>query len=111
MENDVQLDPDNIMVDFEVASIQAHRQALPRTTIKGCLFHYGQCIQRGLQRVGLAEAYRAADLGSPLRRMVRRTSALPLVPPDQLDFIWGNIITDAPANPETPEFQECFEDT
>ena len=111
IENDVQFDPDTIMVDYEVASIQAYQQALPRTTIKGCLFHYGQCIQRGIKRVGLEGAYRAADLGSPLRRMVRRTSALPLVPPDQLDFIWGNIVTDAPANPEIPEFQEYFENT
>ena len=61
--------------------------------------------------MGLAAAYRAADLGSPLRRMVRRTSALPLVPPDQLDLVWENIMHDAPANPETPLFQEYVENT
>ena len=111
VENDVQFDPDTIMVDFEVASIQAYQRVLPRSAIKGCLFHYGQCVQRCIQRVGLAAAYRAADLGSPLRRMVRRTSARPLVPPDQLDLVWENIMHDAPANPETPLFQDYVENT
>jgi hypothetical protein len=44
-------DPDTIMVDFVMAAIQAYNHVLPGSNIKGCLFHYGQCIQRCIQRI------------------------------------------------------------
>jgi hypothetical protein len=43
-ENNEVFQPDTIMVDYEMGSIQAYRTTLPQTEIKGSLFH--RCIQR-----------------------------------------------------------------
>ena len=93
---DIILNPNTIMVDYELGAIQAIRRTLPGTQVKWCLFHYGQAINRGVQRIGLAAQYRAAEAGDPLRRWIRRLSALPLVPLDQVDHVFDQAIFDAP---------------
>ena len=110
-QRNVEFDPDEILVDYEQASIPGYNLALPRCTVKGCLFHYRQCIHRCIQPIGLAAQYNAAEMGNPLRRWVQRTFALPLTPPDQLDLVWQNIMYDAPALPEVGRFHNYVENT
>ena len=38
--------PDFIMKDYETAALNSVRAILPETTLKGCLFHWGQSIWR-----------------------------------------------------------------
>ena len=110
-ERNVQFDPDEILIDYEQAAIQAYRRVLPGCHVKGCLFHYGQCIHCCIQRIGLAAQYNAAELGNPLRRWVRRTLALPLTPPDQIDLVWQNIMDDAPVIQEADQFHNYVTNT
>ena len=44
MENGLVFAPPTIMVDYELAIHNAIRSVLSNTTIKGCLFHYGQAL-------------------------------------------------------------------
>ena len=47
------LTPEHWMLDFEVAAHNAVRTSFPQTSIKGCFFHYTQCIWRKKQSSGL----------------------------------------------------------
>ena len=40
------LSPEVVMMDFEVAALNAVRAVLPESRLKGCLFHWGQAIWR-----------------------------------------------------------------
>ena len=40
------LEPDTIMVDFELALQRGIRDAFPATYLRGCLFLFVQCIHR-----------------------------------------------------------------
>lgn len=51
------LNPRTIMVDFEKAAMEAVKASFPDTTVKGCYFHFCQCIYRHVQRFGLQAEY------------------------------------------------------
>lgn len=42
------------MVDFEKAAMEAAKRVFPETTIKGCYFHFCQCIFRHVQAIWIA---------------------------------------------------------
>jgi hypothetical protein len=46
VERHLLLAPERITVDFKMAAINAAIPAFPDTDVKGCLFHYTQCIWR-----------------------------------------------------------------
>lgn len=52
------LNPKQIMIDFEVGFITACKKVFPKAEIKGCHFHYAQSIWRNIQAHGLQKAYR-----------------------------------------------------
>ena len=49
--------PDNIVCDFEGAFIGACHSIYPDTNIKGCYFHFRQCVYRHIQQCGLQTLY------------------------------------------------------
>ncbi|CAM1308478.1 Uncharacterised protein at_DN2091 [Pycnogonum litorale] len=65
------LAPVSVMVDFEMAAIQSLRAAFPATEVKGCLFHFGQCLWRKIQKLGLQQWYRE----SPTTRLSSKRSS------------------------------------
>ncbi|XP_021359169.1 uncharacterized protein LOC110454121 [Mizuhopecten yessoensis] len=69
--------PTTAFVDFEVAAHNAIRSVVPGINIKGCFFHYTQCIWRKAKPTGLQTLYRENDDVKPL---VRRAAVLPLIP-------------------------------
>ena len=71
------LTPEHWMLDFEVAAHNAVRTSFPQTSIKGCFFHYTQCIWMKVQSRGLVVMFKEDD---EFRRLVRRAAVLPLVP-------------------------------
>ena len=89
-----------------MGAIQAFETTLPRTEIKGCLFHYGQAINRCVQRIGLQAQYRDAEPGDQLKKWVRRAASLPLSPVDRLDHVWNETINNAPNIPQAAEFHD-----
>ena len=72
--------PRTFQLDFERSAHNAVRTVLPTTRLRGCFFHYTQCIWRRTQKVGLASEY-TENYG--VQKVVRRASALPMLPLDK----------------------------
>ncbi|XP_064631726.1 uncharacterized protein LOC135500763 [Lineus longissimus] len=102
----VAFNPNTIVVDYEMSALQACRGELPGAQLKGCRFHFGQAIHRSVQRLGLAAQYRDADNMDPIRKWIRRTLALPLVPLDRLDEVWMTTMNEAPAILQAAAFND-----
>ena len=50
-------DPQIILLDFENAGQNAFRKTYPNASIKGCLFHLSQSVQRKVAQLGLKNKY------------------------------------------------------
>lgn len=59
--------------------------------MKGCFFHYTQCIWRKVQGCGLAVRFREED---SVRLLVRRAAVLPLVPEHRVEDVWLEALED-----------------
>ncbi len=81
----LQFNPQTICIDFETAMISAINDTFPQARVRGCLFHFCQAIWRKVQTLGLAVRYKEDDA---FNRIVRRASALPLVPRDEIHNVW-----------------------
>lgn len=55
------LNPQSVLVDFELASINAVKLVFPETTIVGCSFHLGQSLWRKIQEAKLTQLYRTNE--------------------------------------------------
>ncbi len=85
--------PKNIHVDFEAAMIKAVCEIITPDCIRGCLFHFSQCIWRKVQELGLASSYKKFR---HIRQLIRRFSALPFLPVEQIDDGWISITENCP---------------
>ena len=56
-ERDFVLNPETVMLDFEVAVRNAITEEFPMSTLLGCFFHFTQCIWKKAQVCGLAVQY------------------------------------------------------
>ncbi|XP_021368928.1 uncharacterized protein LOC110460379 [Mizuhopecten yessoensis] len=89
--NNTPLNPTTTFLDFESSARNAAETVFPQASIKGCLFHYCNRIWRKVQKLGLADQYTNDNL---LNLHIRRASALPLVPINQVDDVWFHAIED-----------------
>ena len=72
------LDPSALFIDFETAVKNAASRVFVGIRVKGCFFHYTQCIWRRVQRYGVAQLYAE---NTDIHRLVCIASVLlPLVP-------------------------------
>ncbi|XP_062584465.1 uncharacterized protein LOC134246160 [Saccostrea cucullata] len=85
------LTPEHWLLDFEIAARNAVQGNFPRTSIKGCFFHYTQCIWRKVQSCGLTTQFREDE---DFHRLVRRAAVLPLVPEQQVEDVWFEALQD-----------------
>ena len=53
----LELHPDEVLTDFELATIQGIELAFPTTEEKGCLFHFAQALNQKISTLGLQVAY------------------------------------------------------
>ena len=59
---ELELKPQQIMSDFEIAFLNACQKTFPTTQPKGCYFHFSQCIWRKIQETPeIAEKYKVDD--------------------------------------------------
>ena len=73
--------PATIIVDFELAVHTVVRALFPASSLKGCLFHFGQALWRKLQEFCLSAKYGKEDNWvSKWFRLIIRTA---FVPPPQ----------------------------
>jgi hypothetical protein len=79
------LTPETVLMDFEAAAQNAVETAFPLTTLKGCFFHYGQCIWRKVQECGLVVRFKNDDT---VKRLVKRAAVLPHVPVHLVEDVW-----------------------
>ena len=86
------LTPETWMIDFEVAARNAVGGIFPNTTIRGCFFHYTQCIWRKVQNCGLTTEFRENE---EFHRLVRRAGVLPLVPGHRVEDVWFQALEDS----------------
>lgn len=85
-----------IIMDFEAAAHNAARAIFPNVTTKGCLFHFGQCLIRHVQRYGLMQFYENEE--SEIRIWIKKLKALALLPPDLIIAIWQRELRFPPNN-------------
>ena len=85
------LNPTTFFIDYETAVQNAASTSFPGVTIKGCFFHYTQCIWRKVQDTGLVTSYRDDE---EVHRLVRRAAVLPLVPQADVTDVWFNAMED-----------------
>ena len=90
------LDPPTIQTDFELPAIQAIETAFPNTNLRGCLFHYSQCILRKIQTIGLVQQYREDPA---VQVVARRAACVPLLPLHQVQDAWVEVLNDRPDIP------------
>jgi len=53
----LQEQPDDIMVDFEIAAINAAAVNFPGVEMKGCFYHFCSNLWKRIQRAGFQERY------------------------------------------------------
>ncbi len=63
-------------------AIQALQHVFPNAQIKGCLFHFGQCVWRHVQSLGFASQYNSSLV---VKYWVRQSVALALIPDNSID--------------------------
>ena len=70
--------PQTMMTDFEMASIQAVDEVFPNASKTGCFFHLTQNVHRRIQSAGLQARY---ENDAPFALQCRMISAIAFVPP------------------------------
>ncbi|XP_046358413.2 uncharacterized protein LOC124136540 [Haliotis rufescens] len=89
----LQLMPETIFTDFESSTQNALRTVFLTSELKGCYFHFGRCIWRNVQKLGLQTTY---SRDRNVYRFGRRAVSLPLVPVQHIEDVWLSALEDAP---------------
>jgi hypothetical protein len=94
--------PERILIDHELAALQALRVIFPGKIINTCLFHFCQCILRKVNAIGMKTLY---EQNEEVRLWVRKMMAMALAPLPTFAFqqngaiptIWQAIMDRIPA--------------
>ncbi|KAL3683227.1 hypothetical protein R1sor_001249 [Riccia sorocarpa] len=83
LEKNPRLDPETIMIDFEIAEINAFKNVFPSARLRGCYFHFGQCIWRKIQSLGpLLKRYQE---DATFAFIVKKLNVLAFLPPVDIE--------------------------
>ena len=104
----LQLQPQTIQIDFEMASFNAIRTCFPMCRLRGCLFHYAQAIWRKIQDLGLVVRYRDDPA---FNRLVRRCFGLPFIPPNYIDEVWMEALEEVVNDDVVDNFKDYITQT
>ena len=82
-----------VTTDFELAELNSFKSTF-NINIVGCHFHYCQAVIRKVGEMGFWTDY--VQVGSPIRKSIRRLLALPLLRSDLIPLAFAEILKDAP---------------
>ena len=69
--------PTTIIVDFELAAINAFQSEFRNISVKGCYFHFNQALWKHIQDLGLTRAYKN---DRRVKKLVKKIMALGFLP-------------------------------
>ncbi|KAL8571302.1 hypothetical protein ACOMHN_061442 [Nucella lapillus] len=105
-ENDLVMNPEQIMSDFESELMPAIRHSFTNTQHRGCYFHHSQAVWRQVQRLGLQVVYREDHR---VQTFVRKLLAfLPVFAVRPAVTALQDELQDEPAFLEVPQLQQLL---
>ena len=101
------LNPETITIDFERAALNSISEHFPTTAVLGCFFHFGQCLWRNLQSLGLQDWYMEPENSL----LIKTIQALAFVPPDDVIEAFQHLMDslDADTDERLSDFLAYFE--
>ncbi|CAN7984259.1 unnamed protein product [Ixodes pacificus] len=99
-------EPSTIIVDYELAAINAFKTVLPTSDVRGCFFHLSQCVYRKVQSEGLQELY-ARD--PQINLEARMIPALSMVPRSDVEDIFTELASSV--HSDLQPVMDYFKDT
>ena len=69
--------PTTVVLDFELASINAFQTEFPNIEVKGCYFHFNQSLWKHVQSLGIVRAYRN---DRRVKKLIKKIMALAFLP-------------------------------
>lgn len=103
-ENELDLNPQFILTDFEQAAINASKREYPDSNCIGCLFHLGQSVWRQIQANSLSKRYgEDEEFSLKLRQII----ALAFLPPTEIPSAFNELKSTIPE--EASEIVQWFE--
>lgn len=84
------LNPTDIMVDFEMAAINASKRNFPLADVHGCHFHFTQNVWKHIQSVGLQTIYNEDE---DFALQLRLLTALAFVPVGSVDDAYDELVS------------------
>ncbi|XP_046543659.1 uncharacterized protein LOC124253853 [Haliotis rubra] len=104
----IELSPEIFQIDYEAAVISAISEVFPDSSVRGCLFHYSQALWRQVLERGLSRDY----MNNPaVQAHVRRAAALPLLPLNQVQDAWFEVIEQSPDGDRVAAFNDYVTST
>jgi len=86
------MDPKSILTDFEQAEINAFKDVFPNVEMRGCFFHFNQCIWRKIQGSGELQARYQDTVDPNFAFNVRKISALAFVPVEDVEKAFEDLM-------------------
>ena len=113
IQHELVLNPKFTTFDFEQGAIGALRNVFPNASIKGCNFHYSQCVFKKIQKLGLQRDYlnSSPDDSTSVKCLIQETSALAFIPLDDINDLWCGIMDKFDHIPRVQDFFDYFTDT
>jgi hypothetical protein len=113
VKNDLVLNPRYVTVDFEQGAIRSLKTVFPNASVKGCNFHYNQCIFKKIQSLGLQSDYYNSSDDDPgsVKALVQQTGALAFMPPSKIDELWSTIMDQFEHLARSQDFFDYYTDT
>ena len=99
--------PLTVLADFEIGLRNAISTTWPNAAIRGCYFHFKQCLWRNFDRLGLTSEYQV--VGSDIRRSFQNIGVLPFLPIEDVLDAWIELKPTIPFDMD--DFARYFEYT
>jgi hypothetical protein len=103
-----QVHPKSVLTDFESAAMTAISLAFPSASIRGCFFHFAQCIYRQIQTSGLQVQY---ESDAEFALQMRYLSALAFVPTADVVTAFEDLTQRCQYPDDAQPVVDYFEDT